>query len=322
MSSSSKNLETESSEIIRQLERRLGRVHARQRLGIETAHEAQIFGQGLNFFHIENWYSIHSIIRNGLKLVGLYRRGHRNTQRLQVRRNKIFLQGLPRAFDGFSILHLSDLHVDMNHAVMHRLAEILETVEYDLCVMTGDFRGKTFGPFEATLAGLKPVREKLKGPVYGVLGNHDTIRMVPGLEKLGIRMLLNEVEVIVRDGERIHLAGIDDAHFYRVDNIEKAATQIPADEFAVLLSHTPEIYRQAAHADFRLLLCGHTHGGQICLPGSIPITLDSVLPRRMGAGKWEYHGMIGYTSVGVGSSIVTVRFNCNPEIALHHLHCA
>jgi hypothetical protein len=60
-------------------------VHARQRLGIELDHEAQIFGQGINFFHIENWYSVHSLIRNTLKLVGLYRRGRKNTERIQVR---------------------------------------------------------------------------------------------------------------------------------------------------------------------------------------------------------------------------------------------
>ncbi|TJW23973.1 MAG: metallophosphoesterase, partial [Mesorhizobium sp.] len=79
-------------------------------------------------------------------------------------------------------------------------------------------------------------------------------------------------------------AGIDDAHFFRVDNIEKAAVGVPADAFSILLSHTPEIYRQAAHAGFDLLLAGHTHGGQICLPGGIPITLDSKLPRSMGSG--------------------------------------
>jgi predicted MPP superfamily phosphohydrolase len=152
-----------------------------------------------------------------------------------------------------------------------------------------------------------------------VLGNHDTIQMVPGLEAMGIQMLLNESVAITRDGQRIFIAGIDDAHFFRVDNIEKAASQIPDGEFSVLLSHTPEIYRQAAHADFNLLLSGHTHGGQICLPGSIPITLDSVLPRRMGSGAWRYHRMIGYTSVGAGSSVVAVRFNCPPEITLHRL---
>jgi uncharacterized protein len=88
------------------------------------------------------------------------------------------------------------------------------------------------------------------------------------------------------------------------------------------LSHTPEIYRQASHAGFDLLLSDHTHGGQICLPGSIPLTLGSVLPRRFGAGPWEYHNMAGYTSTGVGSSIVPVRINCLPEITLHSLWCA
>src|SRR6185312_14190535 len=113
--------------------------------------------------------------------------------------------------------------------------------------------------------------------------------------------------------------GVDDAHYFRVDNIEKAAEPILDGAFGILLSHTPEIYRQAAHAGFDLLLSGHTHGGQICLPGSIPITLDSVLPRRMGAGAWAYRGMIGYTSVGVGSCIEPVRLNCPPSITLHHL---
>jgi hypothetical protein len=151
------------------------------------------------------------------------------------------------------------------------------------------------------------------------LGNHDTIRMVPALEEIGIRMLLNESEAIERGGQHIHLVGIDDAHYYRVDNIEKAASNVPAAEFSILLSHTPEIYRQAAHAGFQLMLSGHTHGGQICLPGAIPIILDSVLPRRMGAGAWTYRGMVGYTSVGVGSSILPVRLNCPPEITLHRL---
>jgi uncharacterized protein len=160
---------------------------------------------------------------------------------------------------------------------------------------------------------------ELKKPAYGVLGNHDTIRMLPGLEEMGIRMLLNEYETITHNNECIYLAGIDDAHFYRADNIEKAASGIPNDKFSILLSHTPEIYRQAALADFNLLLSGHTHGGQICLPGGIPITLDSVLPRHMRSGPWKHREMIGYTSVGAGSSVVPVRFNCPPEITLHHL---
>jgi predicted MPP superfamily phosphohydrolase len=308
-----------TEDVVGKLERRLGRLHARQRLGIEKDHEAQIFGQGLNFFHIENWYSIHAVIRGALRLTGLYARGRRNAERVELRHNNFAFPHLPRRFDGFAILHISDLHVDMNAGAMRRLIELVRGLDYDICVLTGDYRGKTFGPFEAALAGLKQVRAHLRDPVYAVLGNHDTIRMVPDMEEMGIRVLLNESEAIMRGEERIHLAGIDDAHFYRVDNIEKAASGIPDEEFSILLSHTPEIYRQAAHADFDLLLAGHTHGGQICLPGSIPITLDSALPRRMGSGAWTYHQMAGYTSVGAGSSIVAVRLNCGPEITLHRL---
>jgi predicted MPP superfamily phosphohydrolase len=303
------------------LERRLGRLHARLRLGIETDHEAQIFGQGITFFHIENWYSIHSVIRATFWLMGLYWRGRKNSEKIQVRHNHIVMKALPRQFDGFTLLHISDLHVDMNKGAMQRLMELIPDITYDICVLTGDYRGTTFGPFDAALEGLARVRSLLKSPVYGVLGNHDTIRMIPKLEEMGIRMLLNECETIFRGDEAIYLAGIDDAHYYRVDNIEKAASEIPDDGFSILLSHTPEIYRQAAHAGFDLLLSGHTHGGQICLPGSIPITLDSVLPRHMGSGPWKYGDMVGYTSVGVGSSVVAIRINCLPEITLHHLHC-
>jgi predicted MPP superfamily phosphohydrolase len=89
---------------------------------------------------------------------------------------------------------------------------------------------------------------------YGVLGNHDTVRMLPGLGQMGIRMLLNECDTINRDDQCIFVVGIDDAHFYRADNIEKAASGIPSNAFSILLSHTPEIYQQAAHADFNVLL--------------------------------------------------------------------
>jgi uncharacterized protein len=308
-------------DILFKLEQRLGRLHARQRLGIETDHEAQIFGQGLTFFHLENWYSAPWIIRTVLKLTGLYWRAKQNAERIIVKHNNIAFKDLPPLFDGYTILHISDMHADMNEAAMQRLIKLVGAMRYELCVLTGDYRGKTFGPFEAALDGIGRVRSHLKGPIYGVLGNHDTIQMLPGLEALGVRMLLNECEVIARGDQRIHLAGIDDAHFYRVDNIEKAALQIPDGEFSILLSHTPEVYRQAAHANFNLMLSGHTHGGQICLPGSIPITLESALPRRMGAGPWHYHNMIGYTSVGAGSSVVPVRLNCPPEITLHCLRC-
>ncbi|MBV9829882.1 MAG: metallophosphoesterase [Alphaproteobacteria bacterium] len=301
------------------LARRLGLRYADQRLRIEEDHETQVFGHGINFFHPENWYSSASLIRSTLRLCGLYRRGLRNAARVELRRNDVTLGNLPGAFDGFTILHISDMHVDMNDGAMQSLIRLVAPIDYDICVLTGDYRGTTWGPFAATIEGLARVRSYLHDPIYGVLGNHDTIRMLPDLERLGIRMLINECETLDRGSEHIHLAGIDDAHFFRAENINKAASAIPERGVSILLSHSPEIYRQAAAAGFDLLLAGHTHGGQICLPGSIPITLDSVLPRRMGSGAWRYNGMAGYTSAGVGSSILPVRFNCPPSITLHTL---
>jgi uncharacterized protein len=306
-------------ELLKLLERRLGRLHAKLRLGIETEHEAQVFGQGINYFHIENFKASDFLITWLLKLTGLYARGRKNATQIQIRRNYIRSTHLPRAFDRYAILHLSDLHVDTSQDAMEHLPIILRELDYDLCVLTGDYRGETFGPYDATLAGMARICAALKGPIYGVLGNHDTIRMLPALEQMGIRMLLNECEPIKRDGQCVYLAGIDDAHFYLADNIEKAASEIPSDAFSILLSHTPEVYEEAAHVDFDLLLSGHTHGGQICLPGHIPIILNSVLPRYMGSGAWKYRNMIGYTSAGAGSSRIPVRFNCPPEITLHYL---
>jgi uncharacterized protein len=302
-----------------ELERRLGRAHTRQRLELESDHEMRMFGRGVHFFDVENWYSVHSLLRNALRFAGLYGRGRRNAERVEVRHNVIRSARLPARFDGFSILHISDLHVELSGGANRRLIELVRDLRYDLCVLTGDYRSKTFGPFTLALEGLARLRANLDAPVYAVLGNHDSIRMVPGLEAMGIFVLLNESTTIVRGDQGIHLAGIDDAHFYRVDNIQEAAAGIPAYEFSILLSHTPEIYRQAAHAGFDLMLSGHTHGGQICLPGSIPVTLDSVLPRHMGSGAWTYRQMAGYTSVGVGACIVAVRLNCPPEITLHRL---
>jgi predicted MPP superfamily phosphohydrolase len=186
-------------------------------------------------------------------------------------------------------------------------------------VLTGDYRGRTYGDYQPSIQSVARVAAALRGEIYGVLGNHDSIAMVPDLEAMGLRMLMNESVAIRRGEAAIFLAGVDDAHFYRADNIEKAAEDLPDSGVKILLSHTPEIYRQAAHAGFDVMLSGHTHGGQICLPGGAPILLEADLPRAFGAGAWRHAGMAGYTSVGAGSSVVPVRFNNRPEITLHRL---
>lgn len=101
---------------------------------------------------------------------------------------------------------------------------------------------------------------------------------------------MNESACIVRGSDAIWLAGIDDAHCFRTHGYHKAAHGIPTDACAILLSHTPEAYRHAAHCGFALMLSGHTHGGQICLPGGIPILTDSDAPRAYSRGPWRFRG--------------------------------
>jgi len=306
-----------------QLARRVGRLHLAQRLGLERDQEDQVVGRGRNWFHIENWTTAHALIRNTLRLTGLYRRGQRNVMDFEVRRNALVLPRLPTVFEGFTLLQLSDLHVDAHVDFPAALAARIERLDYDLCVLTGDYRFHTYGPMDAALAGLHQIREAIRGPVYGILGNHDSIRMLPALETMGIRMLMNEAVALQREGAALWLAGIDDPHYYRADNLEKASDAIPLEATSILLAHSPEIYRNAAHAGFDAMLCGHTHGGQICLPGGYPIYCNAAAPRRVSrGGPWRQHQMQGYTSRGTGSSVVDARFHCRPEITLHRLHCA
>lgn len=304
-----------------QLEARCHPLHLRQRLGLEADHETQIFGQGRNFFHLENWYSLHNLIRTLLRLSLVYRRGRQNAVDIQLRNNTILLENLPAAFDGYTVLQLSDLHLDMHPQTPHAIAEAIRELEYDLCVITGDFRAKTYGEFDTVLEAMARIRSQFRGEVYAVLGNHDTIRLVPGLEALGVKLLLNESVRIERDGKELYLAGVDDPHYYRADNLSSACENIPENATSLLLSHTPELYRHAAHAGFDMMLCGHTHGGQICLPGGIPLYCNMNAPRRFCAGPWRHHAMQGYTSRGTGVSVVEVRLNCPPEVTLHRLCC-
>lgn len=306
-------------ELLEALARRLGRLHARQRLGIEDEKDRQVLGGGLNILHLEHSSTAAALLRGLLRVSGLYGRGRRNALALQLRENDVFLPRLPGPFDGLRVLHLSDLHLDMNRDALPALIEQLRAIDYDLCVLTGDYRARTFGSVDAAVEGMRRLRVHLADPVYAVLGNHDSVRMIPAFEDMGIRLLLNEAVPLERDGAVLHLAGVDDGHFFRVDNIEKAADPVPDGEPAILLSHTPELYRQAAHAGFDFFLCGHTHGGQICLPGGVPVILEAKIPRRLGSGAWSHGPMKGYTSRGAGTSVVDVRFNCPGEITMHHL---
>ena len=298
---------------------RLGPVHARQRLGIEREAEARIFSQGRPSFHFRNPASAPGFIRFCLRLVGLHGRGQDNSRRLDTAHNRFHLPGLPASFEGFRILHLTDLHVDMDEANLQAVIQQISPLDYDLCVLTGDYRKETWGPIEAALEGMARLRQAIRGPAYAVLGNHDSVRMVPAMEDMGYSLLMNEMTPIERSGERLYLAGVDDPHFYKTHNLHRAGDDIPAGGISLLLCHSPELWRDAAHAGYDMFLCGHTHGGQICLPGGIPLTLDADCPRHLGRGYWQVSGMQGYTSPGAGTSVVNVRLNCPPEVTIHTL---
>ena len=197
-------------EIYRLLEKRLGIVHLKQRLGIERDREALVFGQGRTFFHPQNWQGLNAIIRAVFHISFLHERAQRNALDIDLRCVDFRVPQLPEQFEGLTILHLSDLHVDMNDAFPAVLAERVTDLDYDICILTGDFRYRTHGSIDVALSGMEHVTRHLRGPVYGVLGNHDSIRMVPQLEAMGIQMLMNESATIQRDGVNIYLAGIDD----------------------------------------------------------------------------------------------------------------
>ncbi len=86
-----------------------------------------------------------------------------------------------------------------------------------------------------------------------------------------------------------------------------------------LLAHAPEPFRAAASLEFALMLCGHTRGGQICLPDGIALIGHSRAPHRVRAGAWRWRQMQGYISHGAGSSIIAARFNCLLEVTIHCL---
>jgi uncharacterized protein len=96
---------------------------------------------------------------------------------------------------------------------------------------------------------------------------------------------------------------------------------VPLGAPNVLLVHSPELIDEARDFGAGLYLCGHTHGGQICLPGSIPIITNAACSRRFIAGPWQDGPMAGYTHRGTGVSCVPVRFNCPGEVVVHTLRC-
>jgi len=312
------------SETLSRLRERLPESHLSSRLIRQTEHVAMRFDVRtirLFRFYWENFDLMPKALGVLLRLTGLMGWARRNALRYRLREFDIPIEGLPPGFDGYRILHLSDLHIDEILDGGARLCQTVAGLEYDLCVVTGDYRFETYGVFDETMTRMARLLEVLKCPdgVVGILGNHDFIEMVPHLERLGMRMLLNESLAIERGPHRIWLAGLDDAHYYEVANLTRATADVDSSEPVLLLVHSPELIEEAEALGIDLYLCGHTHGGQVCLPGGIPIIGNARCPRSKLSGRWRHGRMQGYTHRGTGSSGLPVRINCPPDITLHRL---
>ena len=262
-------------------------------------------------------------IRQGLRLSGQLRRARRMARSPEpVLRTEVF-PGLPSGFDGYRILHLSDFHFDYTPELPGIVENVLKGLQFDLCVLTGDFRGEDYGPYEESLRALEITRAALGESVYAILGNHDNLELMLRFPEMDIHGLLNEGVWLEREGDRIFLGGIDDPHYYRTHDFSAMRPPVDAADFSILLAHSPDIFREAAAEGFDWMLSGHTHGGQLCLPGGFPLVAHvKNTPRAMIAGDWTFDHLRGYTSRGVGTSSVDCRLNCRPEITLHELRRA
>ena len=298
---------------------RWGRPYVGARLRMQAEHAARVFSQTNRRFLVENAEPVHTLVRWGFRLLGCYRRAHRNFMDVRIVHNRVPLRGLPPSFDGFTICQLTDLHIDLDPVLTGVIRDRLAECRYDLCVLTGDYRDQTHGPHDEVMTQMAALRPAIQSPVYAILGNHDFLEMVAPLEALGYPMLVNECAAVEAGDSAIHLAGIDDVNTYMLDNLDRATQAVPNDGLTILLSHSPNVYKKAAAYDVSLVLAGHTHAGQICLPGGVVVMKVDPCPRRMLHGGWTYRGVQGYTSAGTGSCAVPLRWFSRPEIVLHEL---
>jgi predicted MPP superfamily phosphohydrolase len=270
------------------------------------------------WFNFENYVYYRVVMILFFRAIGWYERGVRNALAVQVQEHSLHFENLPPAFDGFRVLFLTDLHLDGLEPLTDVLIERVRDVEADLCLIGGDIRMEVYGPMAPSVRLLKRLvsHVRTRHGVYGVLGNHDCIEMLPEFEEAGVTMLVNDSQELKQDGQSLWLVGVDDPHFYKCHDLERAFRGTPQGGFKLFLAHSPEAYREAAAYGAHMYLCGHTHGGQICLPGIGPLFTHSSAPRFTAAGQWSYRGMVGYTCRGAGASGVPLRFNCPGEIPL------
>jgi predicted MPP superfamily phosphohydrolase len=272
-----------------------------------------------------HWYLflfLLKFLKSLLKITGLYQRGINNGNNIVLTKRELVLKDLPESFDGFTIVQLSDLHIENHPDLEKKVIDLLKNESIDLCVFTGDYQVGLHGVMSTSIHSMEYLVKHIKSKYgfTGILGNHDSCHVVNSLEEIGIKMLINENQFIEKNGERIQLIGTDDVHYYFTDQSILALGSADK-EFTIGLIHSPEIYDSAADAGVNLYLCGHTHAGQICLPGGIALIKHLNNGEKYYKGQWKYKEMQGVTSSGVGTSGLPIRFNTKGEVVHLTLRC-
>jgi len=244
---------------------------------------------------------------------------------VEVTQHTVKLRHLPREFDGFRIAQISDIHLEDGDMAtdLPAICELVTAQNADAIVVTGDFVTVATEADGAALArGLAPLRAPMG--VWGIMGNHDNwgaegTQFIEGmLAPTPVQTLINQTHVWERDGARLHLAGYDDFWAGSPD-LPGVAAQIPDGEAAIALGHEPDFAIEvAALKKFGLMLSGHSHGGQIALPGGIPIHVPQYA-NKFPRGWYEVDGMRLYTNRGLGTVGPPMRFCSRPEISVFTL---
>jgi uncharacterized protein len=241
------------------------------------------------------------------------------TRWLRIRRMTLPVPDLPPAFDGYRIGHISDLHlgVRLTQDYLPQVVQAANREQPDVLAITGDFATAQRDGFAAA----RPVLAGFHAPdgVWATLGNHDyyagVARVTGLLDAAGINLLCNGHTTLRRDGSALVLAGVDDV-IYGIPDLDAALGGAPADAPVILLAHEPDFARAAiAEPRVVLQLSGHTHGGQVRLPGVGPLLLPK-LGHLYPAGAFRVGRLALYVTTGTGTGRFVLRFNCRPEIAL------
>lgn len=241
-------------------------------------------------------------------------------------RQEISLRRWPSQLDGFKIALLTDFHYDPVFSVhpIKSAVEVVSTLHPDLIALTGDFVSVPwFGDPVKGAALAVPCAEllrQLKAPhgLWAVLGNHDVYcdpdRVTGALQSAGIPVLTNQSVAIEKDGCRFWLAGIDDV-LAGAPDLPATLHDVSANEPVVFMCHEPDYADLVARYPVDLQLSGHSHGGQIRLPFLPPLHLPDMAKKYV-QGLFKIRDTTLYTSAGIGTVEVPIRFDCPPEITL------